>query len=97
VVPDEQAPDGYLLWSGPHSYAIQVAPGLRPAGCSVWAYDAMRGGEHRGLGGHLFGDRDSWLSWHWRQLSTGAAGVVVVAVLGLVVLMRRRRETRLTA
>jgi hypothetical protein len=96
VVPDTTAPGGYLLWAGPHSYVIQVGPGLRDASCSVWAFDALRGKAYGGVGGWLFDDRDTWLSWHWRQVGLGLGACLLVAIAGLV-WWRRRRETRLTA
>ncbi len=96
VIPDQAAFAGYLLWAGPGSYAIQVSPALRPVSCSVWAYDALRGGERHGLGGRMFDDGDSWLSWHWRQVAIGAAALLV-ALAGYLLLSRsRRRERRLT-
>lgn len=94
-IPDDAAPAGFLLWTGPGSYDVQVAPGLRPAGCSTWAFDALRGGEHRGLGGRMFGDRDSWLSWHWRQVALGGAAGIVILVGGRFLTLRHRRR-RLT-
>ncbi len=96
VYPVVAAPASHLLSTGPRSYLVQVDPSLQQVGCSVWAYDALAGGEHHGLGGRLFGDRDSWLSWHWRQVAIGAAtGLVVLAGYRLV-LLRRRRKRRLT-
>ncbi|GAB3770949.1 hypothetical protein FB382_000316 [Nocardioides ginsengisegetis] len=58
--------------------------------CSVWATDALTGAPHRGVGGWLFGDSTSWLSWHWRETSEALVGALVLAT-GLVLLRRRRR------
>lgn len=58
--------------------------------CSVWATDALNGARHRGVGGWLFGDSTSWLSWHWRETSEALVGALILAT-GLVLLRRRRR------
>jgi hypothetical protein len=94
VLPISGADDFFLLRSGNGSYAVQLDPSLLPAYCSVWATSALQGGPHEGIGGRLFGERVTWLSWHWRQVAVagGALGVLVAA--GGVLLLGRRRRRR---
>lgn len=57
--------------------------------CSLWAEQALDGPAHEGLGGWLFGERTSWLSWHWREVGLSIGGGL--AVVGGLLLLRRRR------
>lgn len=97
ALPVVAAPGHTLLWTGPNSYVVQADPALQPVYCSVWAYDALRGHAYGGVGGALFGENDTWLSWHWRQVAIGIAAGVVVVGGGAWLALRRRRERRLTA
>jgi hypothetical protein len=92
VFPVVEAPGSHLLSNGPRSYLVQADPSLQPVSCSVWAYDALRGDAHPGLAGHVFGDRNDWLSWHWRDVVlVGTSGLVV---LGAALAWRHRRRGR---
>lgn len=57
--------------------------------CSQWATSALEGDQRQGLGGHVFGTSDSWLSWHWREVSVVALTALAFLV-GIVLLQRRR-------
>lgn len=67
---------------------IVVDPGLR-ATCVLVAGDALAGPRHEGLGVRLF--RDSWLSWHWREVGLGVVGALVLGAAGLALVRWRRR------
>ncbi|GAB3777965.1 TolB-like translocation protein [Nocardioides ungokensis] len=93
-VPTENSLRDTVLRSINGSTTILADPRLG-AGCSLWATDALDGPAHAGLGGTIFGDSTSWLSWHWREIAAGAAGGL--ALLGLLVGLRRlRRRARLS-
>ncbi len=72
-VPTENSLRDTVLRSINGSTTILADPRLG-AGCSLWATDALDGPAHAGLGGTIFGDSTSWLSWHWREIAAGAAG-----------------------
>jgi hypothetical protein len=57
--------------------------------CSSWARSALDGPGHRTLGARLFGQQDTWLSWHWREL-TSSVLLALAILLGTVLLVRRR-------
>lgn len=70
---------------------IVADPGLDIV-CSSWAQTALDGPAHQSLGTRLFGKDDSWLSWHWREVS--ASGLVIILLLGagvVVAIVRRRK------
>ncbi|HSX68944.1 hypothetical protein [Nocardioides sp.] len=59
--------------------------------CSVWAASALEGGPDPSIGGTLFGTDSSWLSWHWREVSSGVLVGLALLVLGISARRRRRR------
>lgn len=59
--------------------------------CSVWAASALEGGPDPSIGGTLFGTDSSWLSWHWREVSSGVLVGLALLVLGISARSRRRR------
>ncbi|KAA1420958.1 hypothetical protein F0U44_01035 [Nocardioides humilatus] len=60
--------------------------------CSFWARTALEGPEHRGIGGRLFGTSESWLSWHWREVTISNVLGALLLTCGLVLTIRRRRR-----
>lgn len=59
--------------------------------CSVWAASALEDGPDPSIGGWLFGTQDTWLSWHWRELTTGVFAGLALLTLGFALRRRRRR------
>jgi len=92
-VPTESNDRDAVLRSVNGSSTILADPRLN-AGCSLWATGALDGPGHGGLGGTLFGQSTSWLSWHWRETAVAGAGGLVL--LALWVGLRRRRRTRVS-
>jgi len=66
---------------------VAVDPAFH-ATCTTWAADALDGHRHRGLSGLAFGDRDTWIAWHWQAV---LLPVLVGAAIVLLFVRRRRR------
>lgn len=89
-VPTYPTPDGNasILARANGEVTIVADPRLDIA-CSTWARTALDGQVHVSLGARLFGQQNTWLSWHWR-VATGSALLAIALSLGIVLLVRRR-------
>jgi hypothetical protein len=70
------------------NHAVVVADPSLELTCSVWAADALAGGEHQGLTGRVFGTDTAWPTWRWRELAAG--GLMLLAALAYAFAGRSR-------
>ena len=61
--------------------------------CSTWARSALDGPAHVSLGARFFGQQNTWLSWHWREV-VSLPLLAVALWLGIGLVRRRTRPAR---
>ena len=85
---DDDRDDAAVLVSTDGEATIVADPRLNIV-CSVWTQSALEGGAHESWGSRLFGKDNSWLSWHWREVSLSV--LLAIGLIAGVVLVRHRR------
>lgn len=84
---DDAAGAAAILVNADGEATINADPRLNIV-CATWSRSALEGDSHESWGSRIFGQDNTWPSWHWRELSLS-----VLRGIGLIagaVLTRRR-------